>query len=306
MIKGSSISDIEIISLLNDIMESLIGNKFTIIINFRQTIINIVKSSGVSDDKVMNVAIILDKLDKKSWDELLIEFEKNDITKDIYDRSYTLYASLKDITNVRDMYDTLYSLGIIDDSYDDSVKCIVEYIMDNGLTNFTFNPFLARGMHYYTGIIFEAAYTDKEVVDLTISSGGRYNNMIGKFSNNGDVPAIGLSLGIKRLAKIIDVAYDRSPPKYDVYVATVEKISTAKRMTVISKLRKLGNVVAYSHHASPKMREHLDFALENDIKYLIIIGENKVRSKSLTLKTLATKTQQTLPEDDVYALFKKM
>ncbi len=304
--QGSSIFDIEIISLLNDILSSLIGDTFTIIINFRQIVFKIIRDVGVPDDKIMDVTIILDKLDKKSWEELLIEFETLAVSKEIYDRLHILYKSLKDIDNISDMYDALIGIGVIDDSFDKSVKRVVEYIIENKLTNFRLNPFLARGLHYYTGIIFEAVYNNKDVMDLTIGSGGRYDKMIGKFSNTGDVPAIGLSLGIERLSKIINETYVQQPLQYDVYVATIGTISVVKRMMVVSRLRMLGNTVAYSHHASPKMREQLDFALENNIPYMIIIGENEVKSNLLTHKTLATKTQKTVSEDELYGMFKKI
>jgi histidyl-tRNA synthetase len=149
-------------------------------------------------------------------------------------------------------------------------------------------------------------YNSKEIMDLTIASGGRYDKMIGKFSNTGDVPAIGLSLGIERLSKIINETYVQRTLQYDVYVATIGAISVVKRMMVVSKLRMLGNIVAYSHHASPKMREHLDFALDNNIPYMIIIGENEVKNNLLTLKTLSTKTQKTVPENDLFEMFKKI
>jgi histidyl-tRNA synthetase len=304
--QGSSIFDIEIISLLNDILSSLLGNKFTIMINFRQIIFKIIKNAGVPDDKIMDVTIILDKLDKKSWEELLIEFEKLSISKEIYDRLRVLYNSFKDLDSITDMYHTLIGLDILDDSFDKTVKHVIEYIIENKFANFRLNPFLARGLHYYTGIIFEAMYNSKEIMDLTIASGGRYDKMIGKFSNTGDVPAIGLSLGIERLSKIINETYVQRTLQYDVYVATIGAISVVKRMMVVSKLRMLGNIVAYSHHASPKMREHLDFALDNNIPYMIIIGENEVKNNLLTLKTLSTKTQKTVPENDLFEMFKKI
>jgi len=64
----------------------------------------------------------------------------------------------------------------------DVLKCII------------LDPFLIRGMNYYTGILFEVAYNDKTIMESTIAA-GRYDNMIAKFSNHPHVPAIGMSLG---------------------------------------------------------------------------------------------------------------
>lgn len=73
-------------------------------------------------------------------------------------------------------------------------------------SDFFFDKFLARGLDYYTGLIFELKPSDKDV-DLSIGGGGRYDNLIGMFSKK-DIPAVGFSFGLDRLVELLDVVAD--------------------------------------------------------------------------------------------------
>ena len=84
----------------------------------------------------------------------------------------------------------------------DSLKSIFKYLQNLGINQdeYEFNPLLARGLDYYTGAIFELKPTASPQ-DLSIGSGGRYDNLIGSFSKK-DIPAVGFSFGIDRLIEV--------------------------------------------------------------------------------------------------------
>ena len=84
----------------------------------------------------------------------------------------------------------------------DNLKSIFKYLQNLGINQdeYEFNPLLARGLDYYTGAIFELKPTASPQ-DLSIGSGGRYDNLIGSFSKK-DIPAVGFSFGIDRLIEV--------------------------------------------------------------------------------------------------------
>lgn len=72
----------------------------------------------------------------------------------------------------------------------------------NALNHFSFDFSLARGLDYYTGLIYEAVLTDTDKVG-SIAGGGRYDGLVGMFSAK-NIPAVGVSIGIERIFSILE------------------------------------------------------------------------------------------------------
>jgi len=89
----------------------------------------------------------------------------------------------------------------------------------------SFDLSLARGLDYYTGLIFEIVLTDKKTELGSISGGGRYDNLIGMFCQN-QIPSVGGSIGIERLFTILENKYKEKVKENacEVLVATVGKV----------------------------------------------------------------------------------
>jgi histidyl-tRNA synthetase len=87
-----------------------------------------------------------------------------------------------------------------------------------------FDICLARGLDYYTGLLFEAVLLNKELIGTTIASGGRYNKVIEKFSSKKGINAIGVSFGLERIIHIKKAMDAKiSLPVINIYVASVGK-----------------------------------------------------------------------------------
>jgi ASC-1-like (ASCH) protein len=71
------------------------------------------------------------------------------------------------------------------------------------MKNIIFDPTIARGLDYYTGLIYEVVYDNEDIISTTIAAGGRYDNLIGKLTKK-NVPAIGVSFGIERIVTILE------------------------------------------------------------------------------------------------------
>jgi histidyl-tRNA synthetase len=171
------------------------------------------------------------------------------------------------------------------------------------LTNFKLDPFLVRGMDYYTGLLFEVTYNDSKIIESTIAAGGRYDNMIGEFSNKASsIPAIGMSLGIERIAKILEQTWPKSKKRCpDIYVASIGENMIVERVALCSELRDMGYYAVMSDLLNPKMRSQFTSVFEeygDTIPVMVCIGNKEIMDGMLTVKNVKLSIQKTLKKDD--------
>ena len=104
------------------------------------------------------------------------------------------------------------------------------------LNNLLFDFSLARGLDYYTGLIYEAVLTDTDRVG-SIAGGGRYDKLVGMFSGK-DIPAIGVSVGIERVFSIFEekLSATTRPIHTQVMVAQIGKNLTTERLKILNEL----------------------------------------------------------------------
>lgn len=289
---GSGISDVEILDLLVRILNKLLGQQtYKIKISNRKLLVDILTSIGVELAATTTVCSTIDKMDKFSFDELvpellskgmtdvqlntlrkLFELPKNDIS--ILDQ-LLIYSDVNTIESIKKLFIRLEKLNIVD--------------------IFEFDLSLARGMNYYTGIIFEAVYLDKSIMPSSIAAGGRYDKMIGKLGNHSDIPAIGLSVGLERIVKIIQKTNEKFCQKINpsVYVASIggsDKVIN-ERIRLCSELRNKGLTVVMSNKTNPKMALQFDTVFNQNIKFMIVIGEREIDADQIKVKEISIKKE---------------
>ena len=196
--------EIELIYVTSKTLHELGIKNFEIRINDREILKQISRKCGVNDDdKYRDFLIALDKLDKKSLDEIIQELERKNFPFDVL-RNIELYFKAFDENWVIDLStfpDSSRNESI--QAYNNllKIKSTVESMLEG--VNIKIDPKLVRGMDYYTGTIYEV----KEINgSLSFGGGGRYDNMIGGFSGQ-PVSACGFSLGFER---IIDAFFSGS------------------------------------------------------------------------------------------------
>ncbi len=290
---GSGITDVEILDLLVRILDELLGRKtYKIKISNRKLLVDILTSIGVDLSMTIMICSTIDKLDKCSFDELTQEF----ISKGM---------SLSQLEKLKELFELPKSVLVLDalSSYTEestiaSVKKLFMRLEHLGYDDvFEFDLSLARGMDYYTGIIFEAVYLDKSVMSSSIAAGGRYDKMIGKLGKHSDIPAIGLSVGLERIVKIIQKTDDnycqkRSPCIYVASIGGSDKVIN-ERIKLCSELRDKGLMVSMSNKTNPKMALQFDTVFNCGIKYMIVIGEREIDSGQIKIKEISTKKETT-------------
>ncbi|KAF8404254.1 hypothetical protein HHK36_009136 [Tetracentron sinense] len=199
--------DFEVIKVLTELLDELNIGDYEIKLNHRKLLDGMLDICGVSPEKFRTICSSIDKLDKQSFEQIKKEMvEEKGLTVEIAERIGTfvkkrgrpleLLADLKHegcqfLENNGSIL-ALNDLEILFKALEKS-KCIDKVVFDLSL---------ARGLDYYTGVIFEAVFKGATQVG-SIAAGGRYDNLIGMFGTK-QVPAVGVSLGIERVFTIME------------------------------------------------------------------------------------------------------
>lgn len=191
----SNVAEMELIHAISATLVRLGLKDFTIKINDRRLLLAAIESCGFGEEDYGKVCINLDKADKIGVEGVVKELEKEG------------YDAAK-INALMDVMKSIESSGLeglkeknICPEAVQSLEEIMKVIqtVDEGKYNIAFDFTLVRGMGYYTGTIFEIAYSN---LGYSVAGGGRYDKMIGDFIGQ-DIPAVGFSIGFERIFEIL-------------------------------------------------------------------------------------------------------
>ncbi|MCB0495692.1 MAG: histidine--tRNA ligase [Cyclobacteriaceae bacterium] len=295
----SLLCEAEIIMMLNEIMSALGIEGYEIVVNSRKILTGMATYLGhPGEESALCVAI--DKLDKIGTDGVFKElkeigYKKLELNK--LEPIIELTGSNKNkLAKLREIFGTNApaQAGLVEleamFSFVENMKGILETV--------TFDPSLARGLSYYTGIIFEVKMKDGSIG--SISGGGRYDNLTGVFGLP-DVSGVGISLGIDR---VYDVMETRNLFPEDitsttkVLITNFGKNEEAYALEQLNILRSNG-VAAELYPDAAKLKKQMSYANNLNIPFVILIGSDEVANKNLTLKNMNTGEQSTLSISEV-------
>jgi histidyl-tRNA synthetase len=281
---SSVLSDAEIIEVSIVALQALGFKNIKILINDRENLKFKTNGIALSQDRNILAVRAIDKLKKIGRDAVLKELEKDGFTKDEAQEVLQITEQTKLTSRLSEIFSLLKKLGVSDTQYE-------------------FSPTLARGMDYYTGIIFEA-----EVKEYTVGSlggGGRYDNLIGLFTNKS-IPAVGLGFGFDRIVEAMEES-NLFPANLDTTKVLVTVFSPellSKSIEVCAILEK--NNINQELYVDPnaKMEKQLKYADKKQIPYAIIIGPDEAKNNTITVKDLKVRAQKTIPFNQLLDLFK--
>jgi len=171
--------------------------------------------------------------------------------------------------------------------------------MGNVLERCTLNLALARGLDYYTGLIFEAVLTDGSTPLGSIGAGGRYDRLVEDFAGK-PVPCVGTSIGIERIFSLMEEAERElaeatgrviRASKTQVLVVGIGKVDLVQRLKLCDELWRAHLAAECLYAERPKMARQLQYALERGIPVLAILGEDELAAGVVGLKRLSTQVQ---------------
>jgi len=174
------------------------------------------------------------------------------------------------------------------------MEILIEYLKIMGIEQYcTFNLSLARGLDYYTGLIYETVLTGTDQVG-SISGGGRFDDLLGMFSNK-QIPAVGVSIGIERIFNILKEKSKNDSSlravSTDVLVAAIGKNMTKERFRIVNELWKNNINAEILYNENPRQDKQMDYAINNRIPFIIFVGEKEKANNKFNIKILATGNQ---------------
>jgi histidyl-tRNA synthetase len=183
------------------------------------------------------------------------------------------------------------------------MEILFEYLQGmNCLNRLSFDFSLARGLDYYTGLIYEAVLTDPSNRVGSIAGGGRYDGLVGMFSGKA-IPAVGVSIGIERVFAILEEKLKKDgsvrPTETQIYIAQIGKGLITDRLRICSELWSIGVKAETSYQDNPKTQRQLEFTLESGIPLILWLGENEVKEGVVKIKSLSKKEEYVFKREEL-------
>ena len=282
------INDAELPSVIYTIFKELGFDNFTICINNRKILNGLFESLGQKENAV-EILRIIDKIDKIGKEAVIEELLKLDVQKSEIEKIISFIA----IDGTSDeKIKKLENLGIKNEVYAKGVeelKQVVENIRLFGIpdSNFKVDLTIARGLDYYTGTVYETFLNDYRELG-SICSGGRYENLA-EYYTDKKLPGVGISIGLTRLFyKLNELNLMKAEQKSIAQVLIIPMIEDLEQpIALATNLRNLG-IKTEIYLNNKKLKAKFKYADKLKIPYVIVIGEDEIKTNSVNVKNMET------------------
>ena len=267
--------------------------------NNRKFLSGIIIEAGIPDELVTDTITIIDKFEKLTKEELEKEFLKIGVNKDQIEKLYKfLQMDAEELVNIKSE-NKILNEGIKE------LETLKKYVEQLDLAEYVqFSPSLARGQEYYTGTVFEV-YDAKGEIKSSIGGGGRYDKMITDFINDGkQYPAVGISFGLNVIYEILkDREEFTQKALTDIFIIPMG--TEIECLKIAETLRKADFKVEVEMKTR-KMKKSLEYANEENIPYVFILGEDELKQNQVSVKDMKNKIQTTISIENLVEDFKKL
>uniref|UniRef100_A0A2K6SHI5 Histidine--tRNA ligase, cytoplasmic n=1 Tax=Saimiri boliviensis boliviensis TaxID=39432 RepID=A0A2K6SHI5_SAIBB len=315
------IPDAECLKIMCEILSSLQIGDFLVKVNDRRILDGMFAICGVPDSKFRTICSSVDKLDKVSWEEVKNEMvgEKG-LAPEVADRigdyvqqhgGVSLVEQLLQDPKLSQNKQALEGLR--------DLKLLFEYLTLFGIDDkISFDLSLARGLDYYTGVIYEAVLLQtpvqagEEPLGVgSVAAGGRYDGLVGMFDPKGrKVPCVGLSIGVERIFSIVEQRLEALEEKVrttetQVLVASAQKKLLEERLKLVSELWDAGIKAELLYKKNPKLLNQLQYCEEAGIPLVAIIGEQELKDGVIKLRSVTSREEVDIRREDLVEEIKR-
>ena len=297
----SLLNEVELVQIMDTVFTKF-GIRVQIKINNRKILTGIAEVIGEAE-KIIDITVAIDKLDKIGIDNVNKELKENGISDEAITKLQPIIA-LKGSNE-----DKLNTLQEVLSTSDIGLKGIEEthYILNKLSSVHIQNEIeldltLARGLNYYTGAIFEVKALDVAIGSIT--GGGRYDNLTGIFGMPG-ISGVGISFGADRIYDVLNTLelYPReSVEQTQVLFINFGEEEVSYCLPISTQLRNNG-VFTEVFPDNTKMKKQMNYANAKQIPFVVIAGENEIKEGKLTLKNMVTGEQSLLTKEELIAQF---
>ncbi|KAI8379763.1 histidyl-tRNA synthetase [Radiomyces spectabilis] len=296
------IPDAEVLRILCETLDALDIKKYTIKLNHRKILDGIFELCGVPADSIRSISSAVDKLDKLPWSDVKKEMtDEKGLAAEVADKIGE-YVQLKGNHLLLDrLYDDmkLVNNGKASEGLQD-MKLLLDYLDVFGIRDkISFDLSLARGLDYYTGIIYEAITEEATDGVGSIAAGGRYDNLVGMFSGTNkkgkpslQIPCVGVSIGVERVFSILMARQQATKSKAtEVYVMSVGGSLLKDRMRIARELWDAGINASFMFKNKAKLDKQFTACEKDQIPLAVIIGEDELNQNVVKIKDMRQKDE---------------
>ncbi|KRK06943.1 histidine--tRNA ligase, cytoplasmic isoform X1 [Drosophila yakuba] len=322
--------DAECVKIVSEILDTLDIGDYVIKLNHRQLLDGMFQACGVPADSFRTICSAVDKLDKSPWADVRKEMvEEKGLDEAAADRIGE-YVRLSGGAELVEQLLVDEKLKAVPNAVKglEGMKLLLKYCSIFGLDKrVSFDLSLARGLDYYTGVIYEGVLkgesatvaspaktsqqngeqTNEPATVGSVAGGGRYDNLVGMFDPRGKaVPCVGVSIGVERIFSVLEARAAASGLKLrtsdvEVYVASAHKGLHEARLKVLNLLWDAGVKAEHSYKLNPKLLVQLQHCEEHQIPLVVVLGDAELAQGLVKLREVTTRAETNVKLEDLAA-----
>ena len=296
---NSLLNEVELVQMIDAVFQKF-GIRVSIKINNRKILTGIAEIIGEAD-KIVDITVAIDKLDKIGLDNVNAELASKGIPQEAIDKLQPIIllsgsneekiATLKNVLTASET-----GLKGVEES-----EFILKTIAGLGIqSEVELDLTLARGLNYYTGAIFEVKALDVQIG--SISGGGRYDNLTGVFGMEG-MSGVGISFGADRIYDVLnqlDLYPKEAVNGTQLLFVNFGEAEAAYVLPVLAQVRAAG-IRAEIYPDAAKMKKQMSYANAKMVPFVAIVGENEMKEGKVMLKNMTSGEQSLVTPEELVA-----
>ncbi|XP_065366360.1 histidine--tRNA ligase, cytoplasmic isoform X1 [Calliphora vicina] len=307
--------DAECVKIVAEILDTLDIGDYVIKLNHRQLLDGMFEACGVPADKFRSICSAVDKLDKSPWSEVRREMIGEKGLDESAADQIGEYVQLSGGTELVEKLLADPKLKAVSAAVKglEGMQLLLKYCNAMGLSHkISFDLSLARGLDYYTGVIYECVLkaepkilangaAEEQGTVGSVAGGGRYDNLVGMFDTKGkQVPCVGVSIGVERIFSVLEAKAAAAGIKQrtndiEVYVASAHKGLHEKRLSILNDLWNQGVKAEHSYKLNPKLLAQLQHCEEQQIPLAVVFGDSELAKGIVKLREVTSRKEEDIP-----------
>ena len=298
----SLLCEVELVEIVERVFKAL-GIRVALKMNNRKILYGIAEVIGHAD-KMMDITVAIDKLDKIGLDNVKAELRERGLEEEAIEKLQPILqlegTNAEKIATLREVLAASETglLGV------DEMQTVFSHVETLGIDlQVELDLSLARGLNYYTGAIFEVKALDFQIG--SISGGGRYDNLTGIFGLQ-NVSGVGISFGADRIYDVM-LGLGLFPEELNSSTRAIFiNLGAEEQAASLSLLRQLRSegIPAEIYPESAKMKKQMEYANRRQIPFVVIIGSEELAAKEATVKNMLSGEQQRVSFADLLSVLR--
>ena len=299
---NSLLNEVELVQMIDRVYGKF-GIRVSIKINNRKILTGIAEIIGEAD-KIVDITVAIDKLDKIGLDNVNAELASKGIPQEAIEKLQPIIMLSGSNEEKLETLKTVLAASETGLKGVEESEFILKTVASLGVkSEVELDLTLARGLNYYTGAIFEVKALDVQIG--SISGGGRYDNLTGVFGMSG-MSGVGISFGADRIYDVLnqlDLYPKEAVNATQLLFVNFGEKEAAYCLPILTEARNAG-IRAEIYPDSAKMKKQMSYANDKNIPFVAIVGENEMNEGKLMLKNMTTGEQSLVTPEELLAAIK--